>query len=489
MVAPSRAEGFGLPMAEAMLSELPVITTAWGGQCDFCKDDTAWLIDYTFTAAQTHFELFDSVWAEPSEDHLALLMLEVYQLPLELRIKKSQLGRKQLLQHFKWTDVAERLVLASRTLTHHTQKNTPKIGWVTTWNTKCGIAAYSEHLINTLDHNVAILANYTEEKITEDDKNVHRSWQAGDENSLEELAKTIDKLELDTIVIQFNYSFFDFKYFSDFLEIQFNKGRIVIIMLHSSSDSELTPHKKLVMLAPAMKKCDRILVHTPNDLNRLKSHNLVDNVALFPHGIIDWKKEKRNEDNTFTLATYGFFLPHKGLLEMIEAFKLLFEKGLKLKLKMINAEYPVPQSSELIQQVKEQINIFGLSQHIDVITDFLSDDECLTHLGSSDLIVLPYQETGESSSATVRYGLASHTPVAVTPLSIFDDVGDAVFKLPGTTANDIADGLEKIITEIQSNSKFATSTQEKSQRWVEAHHYANISQRLFQMIEALHQKT
>lgn len=30
LVAPSRAEGFGLPMAEAMISGLPIITTGWG---------------------------------------------------------------------------------------------------------------------------------------------------------------------------------------------------------------------------------------------------------------------------------------------------------------------------------------------------------------------------------------------------------------------------------------------------------------------------
>jgi O-antigen biosynthesis alpha-1,2-mannosyltransferase len=63
LVAPSNAEGFGLPMAEAMLSGLPVITTAWSGQVDFCDEETAWLVDYDFEPAQSHFELFSSVWA------------------------------------------------------------------------------------------------------------------------------------------------------------------------------------------------------------------------------------------------------------------------------------------------------------------------------------------------------------------------------------------------------------------------------------------
>jgi len=47
LVAPSRGEGFGLPMAEAMLFKLPVITTNFGGQKDFCDNENSWLIEFS----------------------------------------------------------------------------------------------------------------------------------------------------------------------------------------------------------------------------------------------------------------------------------------------------------------------------------------------------------------------------------------------------------------------------------------------------------
>ena len=45
LVAPSCAEGFGLPIAEAMLSGMPAIVTDWSGQKDFCDSTNSWLVD------------------------------------------------------------------------------------------------------------------------------------------------------------------------------------------------------------------------------------------------------------------------------------------------------------------------------------------------------------------------------------------------------------------------------------------------------------
>jgi glycosyltransferase involved in cell wall biosynthesis len=227
-------------------------------------------------------------------------------------------------------------------------------------------------------------------------------------------------------------------------------------------------------------------------MNRLKALGAVENVALFPHGITDLTSgagrianRTPRVENLFTVATYGFFLPHKGLLETIEAVALLRRRGLEVRLKMLNAEYPLAESEELIRQARETVARLDLVGHVSLNTAFLDDRDCLSQLAEADLLVFAYQQTGESASGAVRYGIATGIPVAVTPLPIFEDVAPAVFMLPGSTPPDLADGLEVLLRSISSDSGVLRVRREAADRWREAHRYSRLSRRLFRLLAAL----
>jgi len=488
LVAPSRAEGFGLPMAEAMLSGLAVITTGWSGQTDFCTPETAWLIDYTYARAKTHFALSSSVWAEPNEDHLADLMKEVYLAPADVRDARIAAGSQLLNQNFTWRHTAHRMVKAARACAQGIRAPIPRIGWVTTWNIRCGIATYSEHLISNMPTNVMVLAANSNARTEEDGENVSRCWSVGEHDDLTELSDMVEKLSLDILLIQFNYGFFDLERLANFLTDQASLTRSVVMTMHSTMDPAHVPHKKLSLMASALKHCSRVLVHSPNDMNRLKQLGVVDNVTLFPHGVIDYVPPAValfHEKRSLTIASYGFFLPHKGLLELIEAVEILRRRGSNIRLNMINAAYPDPLSDEIIAHARRKIEAAGLREIVSLCTDYLSDLESLDMLAKSDLIVLPYQKTGESASGAVRYAIASGRPVAVTPLAIFEDVESAVHFLPGETPEAIADGIDFLRTQILIDSELMKDKKESAQRWRDECVYREVASRLDGMLTSL----
>ena len=212
LVAPSYGEGFNLTLAEAMHLEVPVITTAWGGQMDFCNSANSWLVDYEFEYSNTHFNLSDSVWAKPSFKHLAKIMKDIYISPPTVILSKVESAKKSI-SRFKWDLMAEKNIdFISQTNLKRIHKHS-KIGWVTTWNTRCGIATYSEHILAEIKEDFIVFASKKELN----DDNTIRCWDLG-QDKLDELYIQIIKHNITSLVLQFNYGFFDFLSLNNFIK-------------------------------------------------------------------------------------------------------------------------------------------------------------------------------------------------------------------------------------------------------------------------------
>jgi hypothetical protein len=76
-----RSEGFGLGLAEAMLLGKPVIATGYSGTLDFMNRDNSLLIDYKIVEIAEDRPIYTkgNFWAEPSIEHAASCMRQVYE--------------------------------------------------------------------------------------------------------------------------------------------------------------------------------------------------------------------------------------------------------------------------------------------------------------------------------------------------------------------------------------------------------------------------
>lgn len=102
-ILPSRGEGFGLCGLEAMATGLPTVATNWSGPADYLDQEDSFPLDYDLVDAGGSWALgtqFFGQWAEPSVEHLQVLMRWMYEHPAE----SSESGCKASARvHSQWT--------------------------------------------------------------------------------------------------------------------------------------------------------------------------------------------------------------------------------------------------------------------------------------------------------------------------------------------------------------------------------------------------
>ncbi len=100
-------------------------------------------------------------------------------------------------------------------------------------------------------------------------------------------------------------------------------------------------------------------------------------------------------------------------------------------------------------ELKAAAQRLGVNDLIEMHNDFLPDAESLRLLSEADLLIFAYQNTGESASGAVRYGMATQKTCCGNTPAIFDDLDDAVFKFDGCSVDDISQGIDRILHSIR----------------------------------------
>jgi glycosyltransferase involved in cell wall biosynthesis len=237
------------------------------------------------------------------------------------------------------------------------------------------------------------------------------------------------------------------------------------------------------LLIEALRLAARIVVHTVEDLNRLREFGLVANTVMIPQGAVERPQAAAGQASVrpTVIGCYGFFLPEKGISQLIEAVaRLGAERDIRLRL--VNADYGTPDSAGEIARCRALAGAAGLDQRIDWQTEFQSDEDSLRMLGECDLIVLPYQQSKEGSSAALRMALSSGVPVAVTPLPLFDEAENAIYRFAGTEPADLASGIAHLLDRPEA----LQALREAAQLWLAPRRWPLIATRFGGMLRGLH---
>lgn len=104
-VLPSRGEGWGRPVVEAMSMELPVIVTNWSGPTEYLNEENGYPLDIDRLTEVTEGPFKGHLCAEPSVDRLRTLMRHVFSDREEAR-RKGKKAREDMVERFSPAIVA-----------------------------------------------------------------------------------------------------------------------------------------------------------------------------------------------------------------------------------------------------------------------------------------------------------------------------------------------------------------------------------------------
>jgi glycosyltransferase involved in cell wall biosynthesis len=332
---------------------------------------------------------------------------------------------------------------------------------------------------------VTIIAD-DQEVVELDHNNIVRLWSKSS-GDLSPVANYITSNAFDAVVFQYNFALFDFNELLKNLTHLHDEGIDTFVTFHRTQDLEYNKSQILPQrIIEPLQRCIRIFVHSIDDVNRLKECGITGNVVLLAHGVIDRPVLKAAavgsllglSDFSPIIGTFGFLLPGKGLTELIHAFCLLLRVYPAAHLLMINADYPTPESREHRERCQSLIRLLEIEGNVSLINEFLDIEEALFLLSACNAIVFPYQRSEESASGAVRLGLAAGRPILTTPLSIFSDLSGIVYQLPGTEANDIAEGLVSLLADEDRKAEVL----QRQRDWVRANSWAAQAARMSNMI-------
>ena len=473
-VHPARGEGFGLPVAEAMAAGIPVISVAYSGLADFVSDETASTIPFRLETAETHFGVPHSVWAEPDRAALAVHMRNYVEgVDRERTSERVERARELVTSTFTWEAAARRW----NDFLNHVEDaaETPRVAMVTTWNTRCGVAENTRNIIDGARAQVAVdvYANLDPEIIDPSrELGVQRNWIDRWHPELDQLAEALRLSDADVVHFQFNFGFFELDRLAQLIGREL-ESRGVVVTLHRTKDAIIDGEVvSLSSIKTTLERVDRLIVHQAGDVAVLADMGLSENVSVIPLGASTPPAASYAEARTALglgarpiVGTFGFLLPHKGTLELVQAVGRLREEFPDICLLALCARYPDIRSDEYEATVRAEIDRLGLGENVVLLSEYLPDETARMILRAADVIALPYGDTEESSSAALRFLLPLERPLVITDRPVFADCREWSLAVDPDDPQGIEDAVRRVLVDPELRNALAIRAGDGARRF------------------------
>ena len=360
-----------------------------------------------------------------------------------------------------------------------------KIGMVSTANVECGIATYTQHLVEHFPKDdVVIFGNHLislSDTGEIKDRHIKRCWErTGDFKELEEAILASD---VDTVHIQHEFGLFqNHECFLRLLWALKDKGIKTHITLHTVFTEDVHNAK----IRDYAKICTKIVVHCEPARQLL---NLGDKCVVIPHGSVlvtpKPKAEAREflniDQDCFLALTFGFITPTKGALDNIAAVLDLKAEFPELQLLVVgmpmvhgrsyaNLEYCL----SLYRWLKRKNGW----DTVDIRMKYIPEQEFDYYAGAADIAIENYYQTHYSTSGMSHLVMSYGLPSVSSNSNILLDLNEE--RSVKFNMNDI-EGMKDAICKLVVNPDLREQLSKNCLKYTEEVSWPNIAKRHLKM--------
>jgi glycosyltransferase involved in cell wall biosynthesis len=314
------------------------------------------------------------------------------------------------------------------------QPKSPSILYVSTFPPReCGIATFTQDLINAIDREFApavkskVLAmNPDGISLYNYSRKVSSQIRDSDIEDYIQAANEINRSsDIKLVNIQHEYGIYggDWgNYILPFLEL-INKP--IVVTFHTILPRPDKHLKKITQDIVA--KASGIVVMTKHAAKQLRTTYKINSkkpIAIIPHGVhhVPYPSKSRAKTKLqlsghTILSTFGMLNPDKGIEYAIEALPKLVEKHPDLLYLVLGATHPnvVKECGEVYRnKLVRLVKKLGLDNHVKFYNKYLDLSELIDFLKATDIYISPTLNPRQAVSGTISYAFSCACPIVAT---------------------------------------------------------------------------
>lgn len=352
-----------------------------------------------------------------------------------------------------------------------------KVALICNWGDKCGIASYTQMLIEKLRPKVGEIKIFAEEIQDSNEEqdlndNVKRCWKRGE--TMIPVFNEIKQWNADFVFIQHEFGIFPKA--THFLKLLELLDQIpYVITLHSVYE-----HLDKTICSAYIKN---MIVHTEEGKNSLHKLGHLNNVHVIYHGCVEYKDHSELWNifqNEYSIIQFGFGFNYKGVDCAIDAIAHLKEtqpnKFNEIFFCYMCTESPHTRKiqNNYYNYLNNKVKELNLENNIVIVRGFLSESHICNFLRTAKLAIFPYKNDEKNvvygASGAIRKAMANGIPIIASDCHLFDDMNGVIPRVSNHV--ELAAEIDKVFSD-QSYRKELIS---KNLDFVQNHSWENVAQ-------------